>query len=342
MYFKIIFINYIKNFLLILFSLVLFFIFMDFMINKDKLPDSTNLQILYIFYNSINAATLIYPLSLLLGVLVTILSMVKKNEMIAFLSIGYSYKRLLLPVIVVAFLVTSFFIFIQGVVNFSFSDRASSILKGRYFSNVNKNLFFKFNDNIIFIKSLDVVQKKAYDMKVFILNKGQLKKIYDIKEVKFSNNYWKSDSIIEHTLYDDKVIDKKIHIEILKGFKPNILNKLESKKAMTLKIAFQALYLLQKENVNVNFIKTYIYNSIIPAFTFILLIIIIFLQAPIHSRISNTSLYVAVSLFSGVILWGAFLLIRKMSISGIISPDIAFLTPFIILLGFTIYYFRKI
>jgi len=315
---------------------------MDFMVNKGKLPDSTNLQILYIFYNGMNAAILIYPLSLLLSVLVTVINLVKKNEMIAFLSLGYSLKKLLKPIFAFALFITLLFISIQIFTTSSFADRALSILNGKYFSNVNENLFFKFNNNIIFIKKLDVVRKKAYDMKIFILHRDGLNKVYEIKEAIFKNNVWKSKNIIEHKFLKSKITTQNLNIDLLKGFKPDILNKLESKQAMTLKIAFQALYLLKRENINVNFIKTYIYNAIIPPLSFILLIIIVFIKAPIHSRISNTSYYIAISVFSSIMLWITFLLVKKMATAGVIAPDIVFITPFILLLGLTIYYFRKI
>jgi len=342
LYFSILFKNYLKNFLIVFFSLVLFFVFMDFMLNKDKLPNSTNLQVLYAFYQGANAGVLIYPLSLLLSMVITILNMVKKNEMIAFLSIGYSPKKLLVPFFVFSLLVTIFFIVLQFNMNNSFADKASNIKKGIYIKNINSNLFFKFNNNVIFIKKLDIIRKTAYGMKVFILKNNKLEKIYIIKKAKFINNKWKSDSIIEKTLTDNKIIQKHIKIQLLKGFKPDILNKLESKSSMSLKIAIESLYLLSKENINTNFIKTYIYNAIIPPISFILLMVILFLNAPIHSRISNTSLYIAISLFGAILLWGVFLLFRKMALSGIISADIVFLTPFMILLGITIYYFRKI
>ena len=342
MYFRILFFNYLKNFLIIFLSLIMFFIFMDFMINKSKLPDSANLQLLYVFYNSANAALLIYPLALLLSVLVTIISLVKKNEMIAFLSIGYSLKYLLKPIISVALIVSMFFILIQSFLSTSFSDSAKSILTGKYLSNINKNLFFKFNNNVIFIKRLDVLNKVAYDMQVYVMNEDKLLNVYSLKKAVFKNNAWKSDTIILHTIQKNKIVDKNVKLSFLKGFKPSILNKLESKQSMTLKIAFQTLYLLKKENINVNFIKTYIYNAIIPPLSFVLLIMIIFLKSPIHARISNISLYISLSLFSAIILWSLFLLVNKMSIGGIISPDLAFITPFVILLSLSIYYFRKI
>ena len=342
MYFRILFINYLKNFLIIFLSLSSFFVFMDFMLNKAKLPDSTNLQILYIGYNFASAGLMLYPLSLLLSLLITIMALVKRNEMIAFLSLGYSLKILLKPIISVALGITIFFILLQMNITTSFRDSAKSISSGKYFSNINKNLFFKFNNNIIFIKRLDVVNKTAYNMVVYNMEKGQLGKIYNIKKSVFSNNTWRSDTITLHEIKNNKMVAKKVSLTFLNGFKPDILNKLETKQSMTLKLAFQTLYLLKKENIDINFIKTYIYNAIIPPLSFVLLLVIIFLRSPIHSRISNSSLFMASGLFFAITLWASFLLINKMSISGIISADIAFITPFIILLSFTIYYFRKI
>jgi len=99
---------------------------------------------------------------------------------------------------------------------------------------------------------------------------------------------------------------------------------------------------LKQENIDTNFIKTYIYNAIIPPISFILLIIILFLNVRIHNRISRVSLFMAISLFSAILIWGIFLLVRKMALSGIISADVVFLTPFFLLLGISVYYFRKI
>ena len=343
MYFRIVFTNYLKNFLMIFISLNAFFIFIDFMINRTKLPDSFNLKLLYVIYNSFHAAILIYPLSLLLALLVLVVNMVKKDEMIAFMSIGYSLKKLLIPVASLAVLVFMFFILVQVSITTSFQEKAEQILKGNYnTTEINHNLFFKFNNNIIFIKELDVLHKTAYDMKIFVLNDNKVKIIYQIKRALFKNNYWEASSIKEYVFFKNIFIEKNINLHLLKGFKPDILNKLETKQSMTLRVAFQALMLLKKENININFIKTYIYEKTIPPLSFILLIIIVFLKAPIHSRISRVSLYIAISLFFSIVLWGLYLIVSKMSKIGIISPDLLFLTPFITLLGIAIYYFRKI
>ena len=343
MYFRILFFKFLKNFILIITTLMLFFVFIDYMMNVSKLPDSINLEILYIFYNSMNASITIYSLTLVFAVLVTILSLVKTNEMVAFLSIGYSKRRLLFPLMSGALLVSAAFIGVQSITNISFQDRARAILSGEYFtSNVDNNLFFKYRNTVIYMKKLDSVKKIAYDMKLFTVEQGKIQTIYEVPQAKFQNNQWIPNKVIKYSIKHNKFDKEILHITLLKGFKPAILNKLESRKAMTLKIAVQALFLFKKGHIDLNFIKTYIYNAIIPPISFILLIFLIVLKAPIHPRISNISLFVFTSIFSSILLWGMFLLAQKMSIGGVVIPEIAFFTPFLILLGLTIYYFRKI
>jgi len=316
---------------------------MDFMINRGKLPDSANLQFLYIFYNGVNGAILIYPLSLILAMVISVVGMVKKNEMIAFLSLGYSPKKLLLPFATLAFIVTFFFIVLQLNVNSSFAERAKEIKKGLYFHNINRNLFFKFKNNVIFIEKLDVVKKEAQNMKVFVINKdNKVVKIIFMPFAEFKGNRWSSDEAIETTLKKDKIVSKRIKITLLNGFKPYILNKLETKDGISLKLAIESMLLLDKEKIDIKFLKVYIYNAIIPPLTFLLLLIIAFLKAPIHSRISNLPLFIGASTFSAILLWGLFLIFRKLSLSGVATPDILYLTPFITILTITIYYFRKI
>jgi lipopolysaccharide export system permease protein len=333
---------YIKNFFIILFSLVSFFVFIDFMFNKDKLPDSFNLQFLYVFYQAGNAILLIYPLSLLFAMIITVIHLVKKNEFISFLSIGYSLKKLYKPFFIFSLLTTLFFIAFQFSKYSMFSNNANYI-KQRDFSNkTNRNLFFKFNDKVIYIDKINIYSKIAYNIRYFKIKNNKIKKNFFIKKAIFKDNRWYSDDILVKYIKDNEIIIKHTKGSFLKGFKPDILNKLETKSSMTLKEAIDALYFLKKEDININFIKTYIYNAIIPPLSFLLLMAILFFKAPIHSRISNIKFYILISLLYSIMLWAFFLLIRKMSLSGILNPDIAFLTPISLLFFLAIYYFRKI
>jgi lipopolysaccharide export system permease protein len=341
-YFRTLITLYIKNFLVITFSLVSFFVFIDFMFNKDKLPESFNLQFLYAFYQGGNAILMIYPLTLLFAMIVTVLELVKKNELISFLSLGYSLKKLYKPFFIFSFFLTIFFIGFQFTKFSLFSNNANYIKHQDFSNKTNKNLFFKFKDKIIYIKKINIYSKKAEGIKFFKVNNKQIKQIFFVKKATFKNDEWYSDDIFVKEIKNNYIDTKHIKGTFLKGFKPTILNKLETKSTMTLKEAIDALYFLKKENVDANFIKVYIYNAIIPPLAFLLLMTILFFKAPIHSRISNIAIYILISLISSILLWALFLLAKKMALNGILTPNLLFLTPFTLLLFLSIYYFRKI
>jgi len=313
---------------------------MDFMLNKSKLPDSINTNILYIFFKIGIASFVMYPLSLVFATILTIINMVKKNELVSFLSLGYSLKKLLIPIFSAGVFIISFFVSMQLFMNKSFNDRVDELLKGVNYNNT--NMFFKFKNNVIYIQKLDVIHKIAYNMKVFELKDNHPYKVSYIKKAYFKHNYWESDNTIDNLITNNKIITYKSKQFFLRGFKPTILNKLESKHDISLKIAIETLFLLKNSYIDTNFLKTYIYSAIIPPLSFLLLSVLLFLKAPIHSRISNVGLYIFISIFSVIILWGLFLIFKKMALNNILSADIVFLTPFSILLGLTIYYLRKI
>jgi lipopolysaccharide export system permease protein len=323
-------------------SLVSFFVFIDFMFNKDKLSDSFNLQFLYAFYQAGNATLLIYPLTLLFAMIVTIIELVKKNEFISFLSLGYSLKTLYKPFFMFSLIFTLFFIGFQFTKFSLFANNAQSIKKNDFSNKTNKDLFFKFKDKIIYINKINIYSKYAEGIKFFKVNNDKINRLFFVKKAFFKNDEWFSNDIFVKEIYNDNIVIKHIKGTFLKGFKPTILNKLETKSTMTLKEAIDALYFLKKEDVNTNFIKVYIYNAIIPPLSFLLLMSILFFKAPIHSRISNITIYILISLISSILLWALFLLAKKVSLNGILSPNILFLTPFTLLLLLAIYYFKKI
>jgi lipopolysaccharide export system permease protein len=331
-----------KHFFIIIFSLVSFFVFIDFMFTKDKLPDSFNLQFLYVFYQAGNATLLMYSISLLFAMVITVMTLVKKNELISFLSLGYSLKKLYKPFFVFSLFLTLFLIGFQFTKYSLFSNMAEQIKQSDFSNKTNKNLFFKFKDKVIYIQKINIYSKRAYGVKFFKINNNQIQQMFFVKNAVFKDNEWFSNDIFVKEIYNDNLVIKHIKGTFLKGFKPTILNKLETKSTMTLKEAIDALYFLKKEDVNTNFIKVYIYNAIIPPLSFLLLMSILFFKAPIHSRISNITIYILISLISSILLWALFLLAKKVSLNGILSPNILFLTPFTLLLLLAIYYFKKI
>jgi len=180
-------------------------------------------------------------------------------------------------------------------------------------------------------------------MRIFTIRNGRLDKIYDIKEAKFENNYWHTKTATLISKDKNKmIIQKSQRLDVLKGFKPKILDNLEKVSLISLGDAIESLLLLNSQHLDTSKIRVFIYNSLIVPFSFVLLIAIFFLNTPIHSRISNTFLYIMIVLFSSMMLWGAFLILRKMAYNGIINSEIAFFTPFLVLSFIFLNCFRKV
>ena len=94
--------KYLLNFFVVLASLQLFFVGMDFFQNSKDIPSSANLQLLYLMYNSFFTLTLTLPLSLVFGWIVTLVIFVRNNELVAFSSLGAKRYNIYSPVIYIS------------------------------------------------------------------------------------------------------------------------------------------------------------------------------------------------------------------------------------------------
>ena len=89
--------KYLKNFIIILLSLEIFFVGIDFLQNFKSIPQSSNLQLLYIFYNTFFTLTLTLPLSIFFAWISTLITFIKNNEYVAFYSLGARRRDIFLP-----------------------------------------------------------------------------------------------------------------------------------------------------------------------------------------------------------------------------------------------------
>ena len=64
--------KYLKNFIIVLVSLEIFFVGIDYLQNFKNIPASANLQLLYILYNGFFTLTLALPLSIIFAWVVTL------------------------------------------------------------------------------------------------------------------------------------------------------------------------------------------------------------------------------------------------------------------------------
>ncbi len=334
---------YLKYFFIVLISLELFFIGIDFMQNFKKIPDSANIQILYLFYNSLYALNFTTPLSLILALIIVKVVLIKTNELIAFYSLGYSKNQILKPLFLTSLFISIFYISLN-LSEFAYAkDKAEAILKNKYMLNSKSDLFLKYFDNYIYFGRLYPIQKRVEDVKIFVTKDGSLTQIIKAKEAKFLDNKW----IVENAILINKpqnfTVDSKISIEkkdsfyILDGFKPKIIdNVYEAKASFSIIDAIDAIKLLTTQNININKIKAILLSiTIFPLFSPII-VMIIFYFTPISHRFFNLLVFSSSSIFITLGVWGFLYSLTKLSISGVIIPEIAIVLP---ILGLSIFAF---
>jgi len=319
--------NYIKNFLITLFAFAFLFVLVDYSFNFSKLPNSSNLQILYLFYMFIYAIFLIYPLALVFGFLLTLNKMIKFNELVSFYSLGFTPFKVLKPFLVLCFSVFLLMIYLQSNKLAYVNQYAKAIKNNMQLRN--KNIFLTFNDNVVYIKELNPIIKKAYDLKVFVLKNNELVKIITTKEASFIDNKWQSKLSKVLILNKDKwIVTYKKNLSFLENFKPKILSNLKSLN----NISFYDAYIAIKyfKNIDLNRILSIVFFKIFTPLSLIVLIMILFIIAPIHIRLSNIAIFMIKSVTFSIVIWGGELLLFKFTKQGVL-PYYALALPFGIL-----------
>jgi len=331
--------KFLKNFIIILLSLEIFFVGIDLMQHIKGLPDSANLQFLYILYNSFFILTITLPLSLVFGWIITIVHTIRNNELVIFLSLGTPYSSIYSPIVKASILIIFILISLQ-VTPLAYSyEQKSKILHGTYFTNTKTDLFLKYNEYFVYFKKLYPIEKRAEDIHIFKIEDNDVSQSITAKKAYFQNNKW---YVVDATIirkphninWDSSklLITHEKFLNTLEGFKPKILdNVYEAKSQFSIIDAIYALVLLSNQKINTDKIKAALYYQTVTAFFAVALIILIFIYAPISNRFFNMGQFVSLSIFGTLVTWGALFILYKLSLGGIIAPEISILLPIAIL-----------
>jgi lipopolysaccharide export system permease protein len=264
--------------------------------------------------------------------------MVKFNEIVSFYSLGFSPKKLLKPFMFLGLSFFALFMFLDSGKFAYVNEYANAILnKNNYSSN---NLFLKYNDKIIYIKKIRPILKEAENLKVFVLDKNTIKKIIVAKKAKFKDDVWIAKKAEITLLSADKITHEVKDIKILKGFKPKIISNLKNLNSISLYDAYIAIKLFN--DVNINTLLSIVFYKIFTALSLIFIIFVLMFKIPLHSRISNVSLFLVKSTFLTILIWGSDLMIYKFAKQGVVSPYLLALPFFVIFIyGLYLYYKEK-
>lgn len=341
--------KYLINFIIVLISLELFFVGIDYLQNSKNIPASANLQLLYILYNSFFTLTLALPLSIVFGWIVTLVLFIKNNEFVAFNALGATRKNIFMPVVIVSISLLITLIFLQMTPLAYSYEQKRKILNDEYFSNTKSDIFLKYNDYYVYFQKLLPLEKKAENIHIYKVKGDNLVETIIGEKAYFQNDKW--------YVVDVKVINKPENIDInnskldvryekflhtLEGFKPKILdNVYESKSDFSIMDAVSALILLKDQGMNTQKIRTILYNQLIIPFFVIPILILVYSFASLNSRFFNMAKFVSFSIFGTLIVWGFFFLVFRLTSSGTVIPEISMLLTMFIWVIFSIYFYNK-
>lgn len=341
--------KYLLNFIIVLVSLQLFFVGMDFLQNTKDLPSSANLQLLYLMYNSFFTLTLTLPLSLVFGWILTLVIFVRNNELVAFTALGAKRFNIYIPAVLVSLALLLVLISIHMTPMAYSYEQKKKILDGNYFTNTKSDIFLKYDDNYIFFKKLLPIKKQAEDIHIYKVKDDDIVETIIAKKAYFQNDKW--------YVVDAKIIKKpkdmnfetsKLEIRhekflnTLEGFKPKILdNVYEDKSSFSLIDAFSALTLLSKQNVNTDKIRAAIYYELIVPFFILPLIMLIFIFTSYNRRFFNIGSFTSFSIFGTLVIWGIFFMLYKFANNGVMKPEFSLLLPMLIWFTFSYIIYRK-
>ncbi|KLD98391.1 LptF/LptG family permease [Aliarcobacter butzleri] len=341
--------KYLINFIIVLISLELFFVGIDYLQNFKNIPASANLQLLYILYNSFFTLTLALPLSIVFGWIVTLVLFIKNNEFVAFNALGATRKNIFMPVVIVSISLLITLIFLQMTPLAYSYEQKRKILNDEYFSNTKSDIFLKYNDYYVYFQKLLPLEKKAENIHIYKVKGDNLVETIIGEKAYFQNDKW--------YVVDVKVINKPENIDInnskldvryekflhtLEGFKPKILdNVYESKSDFSIMDAVSALILLKDQGMNTQKIRTILYNQLIIPFFVIPILILVYSFASLNSRFFNMAKFVSFSIFGTLIVWGFFFLVFRLTSSGTVIPEISMLLTMFIWMVFSIYFYNK-
>jgi len=344
LYFRYLSLYYLKNLFAILFGLSFAFASIDYFQHIQSLNVSGNYKILYIFYMWQEALGLLYPLAIVFGLIMTKLALVKQNTMGAFHAFGYSKKRLLTPIMLVALITYGMFLALHTT-SFSYAkDKAALLLKNQLNAyNVN-DLFFKYNDTFVYMKKLDPVHKKLEEITIFKVEGHRVRYTIHAAYALFDGEKWDArDAIVKRHIYGSDGdllrydVAYKKSIETLEGYKPKIIESLYEGKSLNIIDAYHTWMLLNKQHIDSEKIRAALYEkTIVPLFAPALLLILFF-KLPFHARMMGFGSVIALSLGVTFVIWGVLFGLNQIGANGVVLPELTAIFPIVIIWLYALY-----
>lgn len=353
MFFNFIAFRFLKSIFVLLVSLEFFFVSIDSLKYFDSFPDSINLIILFFVYDGMYALNYVLPISMLLGFVIFYIGLVRNNQFVALLSVGYSKKDILLPPLLISFLLIIIYIILNTTSFVYAQENAENIINQGSLNNTTENLFVKYGSNYVYFEKIYPLLQKAENIKVYRVIKEDsriLKEMIQAKEGFFIDNKWILENAHLIKLPDNYKLGEEgvqlenfPRIEILDGFRPKVLDTIyQSKPSVSINDALTSFFILHKEGSSTNRVRSILYSLIVIPFFIMCVGMIIARFSPVFARYGNIASKGILFSIISLLLWGMFFSLSRLSANDLFIPEIGLLIPFFILLVISIIYFRQL
>jgi lipopolysaccharide export system permease protein len=309
---------YFRHFIVMLASLELFFLLIDYLQSQKELPPSANLIVLYLYFQSIAALKITLPLSIVFGALSSFVYLVRSNEGVALMSSGYTRAQMIKPFFYLGLLISILFIALNATKIGYFYENAQSILR-KDRSNMTANLFFKFNDNYIYIEKINPITGQAANLKFFVLQNGSVSQISRADIAVFDRDGWTLKNVtvtkipnVSKISNDGSTVTLTPSVRTLQGFKPKVIDSVSNSNAsLNIIDMLEALIVLKNQDINVEHIRQLLFSTIFIPLLAPIVVVLIFTKLPMSARLGSIGLFTSNAIFSVLLGFGLLMAISK-------------------------------
>ena len=339
--------HYLINFIALLLGLSLAFAMIDYFQHSQQLQLSSNHMIFYLFLMWQEALAQLYPIAIVFAGIMTQVSLIKSSNMVVLYSFGYTKRQLFLPFFTAASLIYLLFVGLHTT-EFSYAkDKAQAMLEDGVRAYAVNDLFFIYEGDFVYAKTLDPIKKEMTKVTLFRLSGNDLLYTIHAEEAKFDGEAWiAKDIVIKKLVYDDNglkryTIEKRDELSTLVGYKPKMIESIYEGKALNIVDANQAWRLMSKQNLNTKKLRSSLNNKVIFPLFSIGLLLVLFFKIPFHARYMNLPVVLSLSLGVTFLIWGVLFALNQMGNSGVLSPEVAIPVPVALILLYAAYiYFQ--
>ncbi|MDR2099320.1 MAG: LptF/LptG family permease [Campylobacteraceae bacterium] len=340
---------YLKNFFIIFCALEFFYAGVDFITNIPKLPESANLQFLYVLFNIMSALNYTLPLSIIFAMIVSKFSMIRSNELLSMYAAGITKNALILPIFCTALVLTFGYIALNFT-SFAYAyEYKSNLLKYNQILSTSSDLFLKYEGKYVYFGELNPLKQEVAKVKIFNMKDNELQEIINAQKGVFVDNVWVLEDveIVRKTKIDENVSAKIQTIKLpnmtaLEKFRPKIIENAHlGQSSLSIPDAIDALIFFGTQGINVDSVKTNLYLILFFPFFAPFMVVIFYYYLPLSGRFFNLALMNFVFVFIALAGWGVLFVLGKFASSGVIAAEISIILPILLLAIFAVVLYRK-